>query len=55
VKATTESDDPATAARIIEHAKAMQARIAVGARVRVWDPVFDKHGGVQLAITLSPL
>jgi hypothetical protein len=55
VEATTESDDPIVAARIIEHAKAMQARMKVGAQVRVWDPVFaelfKKHGAVTIDVT----
>lgn len=55
VEATTESDDPIVAARIIEHAKAMQARMKVGAQVRVWDPVFGelfkKHGAVTIDVT----
>lgn len=55
VEATTESDDPEVAARIIEHAKAMQARIQSGARVRVWDPVFAElfknHEAVKLEVT----
>lgn len=40
VEAVTESDDPAIAALIQDHALAMQSRMRVGARVRVWDPVF---------------
>ncbi len=55
VEATTESDDAAVAARIKEHAAAMQARMKTGAQVRVWDPVFTelfkKHSAVRLAIT----
>lgn len=55
VEATTESDDPAIAARIIDHAKAMQARMKAGAQVRVWDPVFselfEKHGEVTIDVT----
>jgi acetolactate decarboxylase len=55
VEATTESDDPAVAARIIDHALAMQARMKVGAQVRVWDPVFaelfKKHGAVTIEVT----
>jgi protein tyrosine phosphatase (PTP) superfamily phosphohydrolase (DUF442 family) len=55
VEATTESDDPIVAARIIEHAKAMQARMKVGAQVRFWDPVFaelfKKHGAVTIDVT----
>jgi uncharacterized protein (TIGR01244 family) len=54
VEATTESDDPVVAARIIEHAKAMQARMKVGAQVRFWDPVFaelfKKHGAVTIDV-----
>ena len=55
VEATTESDDPVVAAKIIEHAKAMQARMKVGAQVRFWDPVFaelfKKHGAVTIDVT----
>jgi uncharacterized protein (TIGR01244 family) len=55
VEATTESDDPIVAARIIEHAKAIQARMKVGAQVRFWDPVFaelfKKHGAVTIDVT----
>lgn len=55
VEAVTESDDPAVAAKIIEHAKAMQARMKVGAQVRFWDPVFaelfKKHGAVTIDVT----
>jgi len=55
VDALTESDDPAAAAKIIEHAKAMQARVKAGARIRVWDPVFaelfQRHDSIQLEIT----
>lgn len=40
VEATTESDDPAIAALIRDHALAMQRRMNLKARVRVWDPVF---------------
>jgi len=40
VEAVTESDDPAIAALIQDHALAMQRRMRLGARVRVWDPVF---------------
>ena len=55
VQATTESDDPAVIARIKDHAAAMQARMKTGARVRVWDPVFqdlfDHHDAVRLEVT----
>lgn len=55
VEAVTESDDPAVASKIIDHAKAMQARMKVGAQVRVWDPVFaelfSKHGAVSIEVT----
>lgn len=55
VEAVTESDDPAIAAKIIDHAKAMQARMKVGAQVRVWDPVFaelfEKHAAVSMEVT----
>lgn len=55
IEATTESDDPAVAARIVDHAKAMQARMKAGAQVRVWDPVFKelfkRHDRVALEVT----
>lgn len=55
VQATTESDDPAVIARIKDHAAAMQSRMKTGARVRVWDPVFqdlfDHHDAVRLEVT----
>lgn len=55
VEATTESDDPAIAARIIEHAKSMQDRMKTGAPVRIWDPVFadlfKRHQSVTLEVT----
>lgn len=58
VEATTESEDPAVAARIIDHAKAMRARVEAGAMVRVWDPVFEelfaKHGAVRLEVSPTP-
>lgn len=54
-EATTESDDPTVAARIKEHAKAMQTRVRVGAPVRGWDGVFvdlfAKHEAIRLEIT----
>jgi len=57
VEATTESDDPVVAARIIEHAKAMQARVRAGARVRIWDGVFkelfERHELVTLEIEVT--
>jgi len=57
VEAVTESDDPVVAAKIIEHSKAMQARMKAGAQVRVWDPVFaelfKKHGVVSLDVTTT--
>jgi len=55
VDAVTESEDPEVAARIVDHATAMKARIDTGARVRVWDPVFaalfDRHDAVRLRVT----
>ncbi len=55
VEATTESDDPAVSARIIDHAKAMRARVEAGAVVRIWDPVFEelfaRHGSVKLEVS----
>ncbi|MFO0782116.1 MAG: hypothetical protein U0636_00345 [Phycisphaerales bacterium] len=56
VVATTESDDPAVAARIQDHAKAMKERMKAGAMVRGWDPVFvelfENHAKVRLEVTL---
>lgn len=55
VETLTESDDPAVAVRIIDHAKAMQARMKAGAPVRIWDPVFEdlfsRHAAVTLDVT----
>jgi protein tyrosine phosphatase (PTP) superfamily phosphohydrolase (DUF442 family) len=55
VESLTESDDPEVAELIIDHAKSMQARMKVGATVRVWDPVFkdlfEKHKSVTLEVT----
>jgi len=55
VETLTESDDPAVATKIIEHATAMQARMRTGAQVRIWDPVFAelfaKHGAVTIEVT----
>jgi protein tyrosine phosphatase (PTP) superfamily phosphohydrolase (DUF442 family) len=55
VEAVTESDDPEVAARIIDHAKAMQARMKTGEQVRMWDPVFKElfanHDKVKLEVT----
>lgn len=55
VEALTESDDPDVAARIINHAHAMQARMASGSMVRGWDPVFSdlfaSHDRVHLDVS----
>jgi uncharacterized protein (TIGR01244 family) len=55
VETLTESDDPTVAVRIIDHAKAMQARMKAGAPVRIWDPVFEdlfaRHAAVTLDVT----
>lgn len=57
VEAVTESDDPEVAALIQDHAKAMQARMRVGAQVRSWDPVFTelfaRYQLVSLEVTLT--
>ncbi len=54
VEAITESDDPDVAARIRNHAFAMQRRMRDGSRVRQWDPVFvalfDRHDAVRLDV-----
>lgn len=55
--AVTESDDPAVAMLIKDHALAMQDRIGKGRRVRTWDPVFrelfDRHDRVKLEVALT--
>lgn len=53
VEATTESDDPVVAKRIISHATAMQARMKTGAQVRVWDEVFKDLFAVHDRVTLE--
>lgn len=57
IEATTESDDPEVAARIINHAKSMQERVTSGAQVRVWDPVFaelfKRHEKVALDVATT--
>ena len=57
VEATTESDDPDVAARIRNHAFAMQRRLRDGARVRQWDPVFvklfDDHDKITLDVQVT--
>lgn len=53
VEATTQSDDPVVAARIIEHAHAMKARMDTGAVVRIWDPVFADLFKNYAKVTLS--
>jgi protein tyrosine phosphatase (PTP) superfamily phosphohydrolase (DUF442 family) len=56
IEATTESDDPAVVAKLVDHATAMQRRIEKGSRVRVWDPVFrelfENHQNVKLEVTV---
>ena len=57
VEAITESDEPAIAALIIDHARSMQMRMKAGARVRIWDPVFrelfDRHELVELEVVVT--
>lgn len=53
VEAVTESDDPAVAAKIRDHAFAMQARMRTGSRVRVWDPVFEEMFARHDAFTID--
>lgn len=57
IETRTESDDPVVAAKLVKHAKAMQARMTTGARVRVWDPVFaelfERHDKVTMELTSS--
>ncbi len=54
VEAVTESDDPAVAAKIKDHAFAMQRRMKEGLRVRQWDPLFvalfDRHDAITLVV-----
>lgn len=55
VEAVTESSDPDVAARIIDHARSMKARMETGEHVRMWDPVFKElfanHDKVKLDVT----
>jgi len=55
--AVTESDDPAVATLIKDHALAMQVRMTEGQAIRTWDPVFkelfERHGKVKLAVMLT--
>jgi len=55
IETLTESDDPAVAAKIIDHAKAMHTRMSSGKRVRAWDPVFvdlfRNHTLVRIDVT----
>lgn len=57
VSATTESDDPAVATLIKDHALAMEARMKDGNAVRTWDPVFkelfERHEKVTLSLELT--
>src|SRR6185369_15417247 len=40
IESVTESDDPAVAARLVDHVTAMKGRLHDGRRVRQWDPLF---------------
>jgi hypothetical protein len=55
--AVTESDDPAVATLIKDHALAMQVRMTEGLAIRTWDPVFkelfERHDKVKLAVMLT--
>jgi hypothetical protein len=55
VQAITESDDPAVAARLVDHVTAMKSRLHDDRRVRQWDPlyiaIFDDAEKVNLDIT----
>jgi len=53
VEAVTESDDPEVVALIQDHARAMQARMKVGAQVRSWDPVFTELFARYQLVTLE--
>ena len=57
VSAVTESDDPAVATLIKDHALAMRERMVEGRQVRVWDPVFKelfaRHEHVKLVVELT--
>ena len=54
VATLTESDDPAVAARIVDHVEAMAGRLADGRRLRQWDPLFvalfDRGEGIELSV-----
>lgn len=58
IEATTESDDPAVAARLLDHVTAMKGRLETGRRVRQWDPLyvamFDHGAKVELEIIATP-
>ena len=55
--AVTESDEPAVATLIKDHALAMQVRMTEGLAIRTWDPVFkelfERHDKVKLAVQLT--
>lgn len=58
IEATTESDDPAVAARLRDHVGAMKSRIEQGRRLRQWDPiyvaVFDEAEKITLEVEATP-
>jgi len=51
----TESDDPAIAAKLIDHVTAMKDRVHTGRRIRQWDPLyialFDNADKIELTVT----
>jgi uncharacterized protein (TIGR01244 family) len=57
IEATTESLDPAVAAKLIDHTQAMKVRIESGARVRVWDDVFadlfERYDGITIDVEVT--
>lgn len=54
VLTVTESDDPAVAAKIVDHVTAMKLRMEEGRRIRQWDPIyvamFDEAEKVRIDI-----
>ena len=53
VETWTESDDPAVAAMIREHVRAMDARLRDGRPIRRWDPLFAEIFEHADAITME--
>lgn len=55
VETLTESKDPKVAAKIQEHALAMQKRLKEGRPIRMWDPLFaelfENHAKIKMVVT----